>query len=371
LETQKKNSNKKNTVKTKNKFDLFLKQTVQKIITFFSVLFKNSKKWLLFVGSKIKIGAQFIYKKIKLAVIFLLKKCKLLFKKIALRFKVIPLSIKIVFASILLLSVAGLTTHFIVSHQKNLNLSSYNLLNEAVSYEIEFLENPQFFTLQQVEEPLRNEVSNKAVLFEAMQNNYIYYVNALKSIQNANNNMREQVNNGLEQLGQQISLLQEEYEKVETELQKTEPSEAYITQYYNQILSGLENIILNSQNLLPQLENYIQLFGQLNVENKLSSYLIRLQFHYASALITEAQLGQDISTQLADLNSIIQKSDAFLGTSSSIYKDSFIEAYENYNAYNYYKAQDKYIFKSSTSLTEQEKVYARDFYNFLMQANYN
>jgi hypothetical protein len=363
---------KKATIKAYKKLVKGLNATIKRIKKFSHNFFSKTKAFLPKFYNKTKVFLHNIFSKTKIFVLKIFEKIKNLVKNIINKFKNLAPKSKIIVIAIIILIVTFSTVLTSALIVRSNNLSSYIILVKADSYENQTLLEQGFLTADVIEQASLVTANKNYILYKAMENNYDYYLPYLKEVKDTNEQFRNFLNTDLNELlnlKKDISsnLIQLQ-SAIESSIQEPDSVES-TNLLHDKINQDLNSFLTLSVTLLPELENYISMYANEAITNKLQVYLTKLQFHYAVSIINKANAAGNISTNLVDLNSIIEKFASFSGESNSSYKNAFITAYENYSAYNYYAASDKVGFR--LSLSGIDATYANAFYNFLSQASYN
>lgn len=352
--------------KSQNKKNSFL----NKLSAFFKSYWNNMKTAFKKTGKVVKDFILKSFHAVKKALKIAFVKTVAFFKNLFLHIKDWKKSTKVLVVSVIVLIFTMIGVFTYVSIIKQNDLSTYYLLSETTNfYEGTTEVADEFFSSELIDTFYLQEASRNYVLFKAFLNNYNYYVELLKNVKYTNNELRKSINEKLVNLNEnvQTAII---FSRLFYNVTVVHPDEgAEVDKIHRLARNALENVVNISIELLPQIENYIYLYGQENSCNKLDTYLTKLQFHYASVIRERYYLGIDITLLLEDLDAISTRYSTFSGTSTSQYQTAFIEAYENFNAYPYYAANSKVAYYQS--LLGQDKLYAQAFYNFLSQENYN
>ena len=244
-------------------------------------MFKKIKAVAIIIGKKAKkvflITEKFL-KRIFLIILKFLKriflKCKnilkIVFFKIGAFFKNIwkrvlnfkPIT-KIIIGIIIVTLIIGSVVINLERIARNNNLSSYNILLDTTSYSVDISFEEEFLASINAEQEVLDEVNNSCILFKVMHNNYNYYVDLLKYVKHTNVEFRDELNSNLTELNSAMHNVVNFYNNLVINVWN------HIIVLYT--LKSLDLVINTSISLLPNLENYINLYGNDPVLNKLET----------------------------------------------------------------------------------------------------
>ncbi|MGD9901338.1 MAG: hypothetical protein AB7S44_02240 [Spirochaetales bacterium] len=356
------------------KVGLYLKRALLKVKGFFSVIFKKMGVFFKRFG---KVMANFYNNIIKKGAIAVFKFFKKVFRKIARFFRNLsPRAKAIIITTLVFCAFVGSAFGYIFSVQAN-NLSTYNLF-AGIQIQQQSSDFPDAFL--DIDWIYYEEVDfseHYYLLYKAYNNSYNYYVPYLMSITsgsfllNTDAEERNDLNNTVRNYESKLSYMLEQYDVLVDSLATyVEGEEESVYVPYREIGRNLFDLTAISVELIPQLQMYVEKYSNIaDNENELRTALVKAQASYANAIIKRASQNLNVLGNYAQLNSIIEKYEAFGGTSSSAYADAFVEASQNYEPRLLFEQDDQLVYIDT--LTGVQKTYAQAFYDFLNESSYN